>query len=277
MISLAKRAAVAIATPALIFTVLPEAVSAAVFRLQEATVSEINNAFDADALTSEALIQLYLNRIETYPKTLAEIIEVAEQDDFFETYSTRLDLFRVEQESVPLTDPDYIDALTNGRALIRNSALSLLESNNLDALIYPTSGCPASPLPGLEDPAYICESGPFPSNIANISGFPDVQVPAGFTSDQLPVSLSFFGKAYSEPTLLGLAYAFEQTTQARMSPLLFPALPGEEIEYESVPEPGMIPALAILGTGVLGIRLVNRRRQFAKATLQQFKLIEAGE
>lgn len=209
----------------------------------------------------KAQIPDYLATIgEEYPKTLAEIIEVAEQDDFFETYPTRLDLFRVEQESVPLTDPDYIDALTNGQTLIRNSALSLLESNNLDALIYPTSGCPASPLPGLEDPTYICEPGSSPTNIANISGFPDVQVPAGFTSEQLPVSLSFFGKAYSEPTLIGLAYAFEQATQVRMSPSLFPALPGEVIEYESVPEPGMVPALAILGTSALGIRFVKRRR-----------------
>ncbi|MGB3292357.1 MAG: amidase family protein [Phormidesmis sp.] len=207
---------------------------------------------------------------EEYPKDLAEIIEVAEQDDFFETYSTRLDLFRLEQESVPLTDPDYIDALTNGRALIRNSALSLLESNNLDALIYPTSGCPAGPMPGLEDSTYICEPGPSPTNIANISGFPDVQVPAGFTSDELPVSLSFFGQAYSEPTLLGLAYAYEQATNFRMPPALFPALPGETIEYESVPEPGMIPALGVLGAGVLGLRFAKRRRsQVAIASTNQ--------
>ncbi|MBE9078956.1 amidase [Romeria aff. gracilis LEGE 07310] len=209
----------------------------------------------------KAQIPDYLATIgDEYPKTLAEIIEVAEQDDFFETYSTRLDLFRVEQDSVPLTDPDYIDALTNGRALVRNSALNLLERNNLDALIYPTSGCPASPLPGLEDPTYICEPGPSPTNIANISGFPDVQVPAGFTSDELPVSLSFFGKAYSEPTLLGLAYAFEQATQVRMPPLLFPALAGEVIEYEPVPEPGAAAALIGLGTVLVGFKFTKRRQ-----------------
>lgn len=215
----------------------------------------------------KAQIPDYLATIgEEYPKNLAEIIEVAEQDDFFETYPTRLDLFRVEQGSVPLTDPDYNDALTNGRALIRNSALSLLESNNLDALIYPTSGCPASPLPELEDPTYICEPGSSPTNIANISGFPDVQVPAGFTSDELPVSLSFFGKAYSEPTLLGLAYAYEQATQARMPPSLFPALLGEEIEYEPVPEPGMVPTLVVLGASALGLKFVKRRRHRGAST-----------
>lgn len=200
---------------------------------------------------------------EEYPKTLAEIIEVAEKDDFFETYPTRLDLFRREEASVPLTDPDYIDALTNGRNLVRNSTLNLLESNRLDALIYPTSGCPASPLPGLEDSTYLCESGPSPTDIANISGFPDIQVPSGFTSDGLPVSLSFLGSAYSEPTLIGLAYAFEQATNARMSPSLFPALPGEEIEYEQVPEPGMAATLVALGVSTVGMRILKRRRQGA--------------
>lgn len=56
MVSFAKSAAIAVAAPALICTVLSEAVNAAVFRLQEATVSDINKAFNADALTSETLI-----------------------------------------------------------------------------------------------------------------------------------------------------------------------------------------------------------------------------
>ncbi|KPQ32238.1 MAG: amidase [Phormidesmis priestleyi Ana] len=206
----------------------------------------------------KAQIPDYLVTIgEEYPKTLAEIIEIVEKDDFFETYPTRLDLLRREEASVPLTDPDYIDALTNGRDLIRNSTLNLLESNRLDALIYPTSGCPASPLPGLEDATYLCESGPSPTDIANISGFPDIQVPSGFTSDGLPVSLSFLGNAYSEPTLIGLAYAFEQATNVRMAPSLFPALAGEEIEYESIPEPGMAATLVLLGVSAVGMKVVH--------------------
>ena len=198
---------------------------------------------------------------EGYPKNLEEIIALAEQDDFFKEYPGRLNLFRNEQASVPLTDPDYIDAATNGRALITNAVLGLLDGNGLDALLYPTSGCPAAPLPGITDPTYICESGPSPTNYANISGFPDVQVPAGFTSDDLPVTISFFGRAYSEPTLLGYAYAFEQATKARRPPDLFPALSGEEIEYETVPEPGMIPALAVLGISAFGVKVIKRGKK----------------
>jgi len=198
---------------------------------------------------------------DQYPKDLDDIIALAEKDDFFKQYPTRLNLFKNEQASASITDPDYIDAFTNGRALVRNAALDLLNGNSLDALIYPTSGCPASPLPGITDPTFVCNPGISPTNIANISGFPDIQVPAGFTSDDLPVTISFFGRAYSEPALLGYAYAFEQATKARRPPDLFPALSGEEIEYETVPEPGMIPALAVLGISAFGVKVIKRGKK----------------
>ena len=200
----------------------------------------------------------YLATLEPqYPDNLAEIIDRAETIDFFETYPDRLELFRDEQASVPLTDPDYLDALTNGRALVRNATLDLFNSNDLDALLYPTSGCPASPLPNLEDPTFVCESGSSASNIANLTGFPDIQVPAGFTSEGLPVTVSFLGEAYSEPELLGFAYDYEQATQLRAPSPLVPPLPGEVIEYETVPEPNPISGLLLLGLSSLGIRLAN--------------------
>src|SRR5690606_15403554 len=59
--------------------------------------------------------------------------------------------------------------------------------------------------------------------------FPDLIVPAGFTSDRLPVGISFFGRPFSEPTLLGLGYAFEQATRARRDPAHTPPLPGERV------------------------------------------------
>ena len=70
---------------------------------------------------------------------------------------------------------------------------------------------------------------PSATNIANLTGFPDLIVPAGFTSDRLPVDISFFGPAFSEPKLLALGYAFEQATKARRRPVNTPLLPGETI------------------------------------------------
>jgi amidase len=67
------------------------------------------------------------------------------------------------------------------------------------------------------------------TNIANLTGFPDLIVPAGFTGDNLPVGLSFFGPAFSEPRLLALGYSFEQATRARRRPVHAPARPGESI------------------------------------------------
>ena len=67
------------------------------------------------------------------------------------------------------------------------------------------------------------------ANLANLTGFPDLIVPAGFTGDDLPVGLSFFGPAFSEPKLLALGYSFEQATRARRLPVHTPRLQDETI------------------------------------------------
>jgi amidase len=71
------------------------------------------------------------------------------------------------------------------------------------------------------------------TNIANLTGFPDLIVPAGFTGDNLPVGISFFGLAFSEQKLLSLGYSFEQATRARRRSVHAPALEGDSI---SVPQ-----------------------------------------
>ena len=66
-------------------------------------------------------------------------------------------------------------------------------------------------------------------NIANLTGFPDLIVPAGFSDTRLPVGISFLGAAWSEPKLIALGYSFEQLTRARRRPVHTPALPGEAV------------------------------------------------
>jgi amidase len=67
------------------------------------------------------------------------------------------------------------------------------------------------------------------ATLANLTGFPDLIVPAGFSGDDLPVALSFLGPAFSEARLLALGYSFEQATHARRLPVHTPRLPGETI------------------------------------------------
>jgi amidase len=67
------------------------------------------------------------------------------------------------------------------------------------------------------------------TNLANLTGFPDLIVPAGFTGKALPVGISFFGPAFSEQKLLSLGYSFEQATHARRRPVNTPPLEGESI------------------------------------------------
>jgi amidase len=70
------------------------------------------------------------------------------------------------------------------------------------------------------------------SSLCNLSGWPDLVVPAGFTKNpSLPVTLSFIGPAFSEARLLALGFGFEQASHARRLPATTPQLPGEKFEY----------------------------------------------
>lgn len=119
-------------------------------------------------------------------------------------------------------------------------AMNRLDSdpdNDLDALLYPTNIFP----PGLISP-----SSPLGSNsrLSPFSGFPALSVPAGFTTDGLPVGLELLGTAFSEPTLIGLAYSYEQASMNRRPSSVVPPLDGEVI---TVPEPGSWASIAAIG------------------------------
>jgi amidase len=114
-----------------------------------------------------------------------------------------------------LDDPAYRKALEACGAA-RRELEGLLERERLDALVAPTDG-PA----WLTDLVNGDHYGPSSSTFAAVAGTPHVTVPAG-AYHGLPVGLSFLGRAWSEPRLLALAYAFEQAAKARRPPT-FPA------------------------------------------------------
>ena len=101
-----------------------------------------------------------------------------------------------------------------------------MDSRDLDAILYPTQ--PRRPTRLNLDPTPSRnERRPSPIRYANLTGFPDLVVPAGFTGNRLPVGISFLGRAFSEARLLALGYAFEQLTRARRLPIHTPSGTGE--------------------------------------------------
>ena len=176
-------------------------------------------------------IGTYLSTLKPgYPRTLADLIALSEN---FKPKAGQLSnpsrwaQFKTEQAGYDLDDPIYLSAKAHGPALITGHLEGLLYKYGLDAFIYPTNPVPAQRL----DIDYSAPRPASATSIANITGFPDVIVPAGITSAKLPVTLSFMGSSYSEPRLLALAYAFEQATHARVNPATTPALKGEKIAY----------------------------------------------
>jgi amidase len=167
-----------------------------------------------------------------YPKTLDQLIERAKQvnslrDDGGGPNPTRWMLFTREAASGSIDDYRYKAVHDHGLAMTRAIVEGIIATEKLDAIVYPTSSRrPALTSAPPDTPGGGRENG---NNLANLTGFPDLIVPAGFTGDRLPVGLSFFGPAFSEPKLLALGYAFEQATRARRRPVTTPALSGESI------------------------------------------------
>jgi amidase len=194
-----------------------------------------DSLFDAIRLPEFApnLAQYLASLGPAYPKSLNELIERARTLTAGVGPSGvpnpgRWAQFEREAASGPLTDYRYESARVHGLGLVQSVVTGLMATHQLDAVVYPTAIRRAALVAGHSaDP-----TGPAPgsaANIANLSGLPDLVVPAGLTGDRLPVCLSFLGPAFSEARLLSLGYAFEQATRARRQPVHAPALPGDAI------------------------------------------------
>ncbi len=122
--------------------------------------------------------------------------------------------FMRAQSKGPLTEKAYLDALANNQKFSREEGIDrVLKEHKLDALVAPT-GAPA----WLTDFVRGDNSGASFSSPAAVAGYPHITVPAGFVQG-LPVGISFVGTAWSEPTLLAIAYAYESASKARRAPM----------------------------------------------------------
>jgi amidase len=156
--------------------------------------------------------------------SLREIIDFNERNREKEMPFFGQDLFVKAEAKGPLTDKPYLDALEKNHRLTRSEGIdAVMEANRLDALIAPTGG-PAW-LTDLVDGDHDLGGS---SSLAAVAGYPNINVPAGFVFG-LPVGIAFFGRAYSELTLIKLAYAFEQATKVRQPPTFLPSLKCEPL------------------------------------------------
>jgi amidase len=150
-------------------------------------------------------------------KSLKEIIDFNEQYRDREMPYFGQDLFIKAQAKGPLTDKAYRDALAKDQRMSRKEGIDfVMDKNKLDAMIAPTGG-PAWPTDWVNGDHF---TGGY-STASAVAGYPHITVPAGYVFG-LPVGISFFGRAWSEPTLIKFAYAFEQATKARRPPQFLP-------------------------------------------------------
>jgi amidase len=146
-------------------------------------------------------------------RTLKEIIDFNERNRQKEMPYFGQDLFLKAEAKGPLTEKAYLDALEKNHQLARTEGIdATMDKHHLDAIVAPTGG-PAW-ITDLVNGDHVAGGS---SNAAAVAGYPNINVTAGFIS-ALPVGISFFGRAWSEPTLIRLAFAFEQTVKARHSP-----------------------------------------------------------
>ena len=163
----------------------------------------------------KADLNAYLARpgLSAQVKTLKDIIEFNEKNREKEMPYFGQDFFLKAEEKGPLSSKEYVEALEKNHQLARKEGIdATMEKHNLDALVGPTGG-PAW-LTDLVDGDHF---GGGSSGAAAVAGYPNITVPAGFVFG-MPVGISFFGRAWSEPVLIRLAYAFEQATKVRKPP-----------------------------------------------------------
>jgi len=195
----------------------------AYLKSQGVEIIELEKLYDDEAedLSFQVMLYEYKDGLNKYfaslgpnapVKSLEEVIEFNKRDSIELKYFGQ-DLMEMAQAKGDLNTPEYKDALKKMHQLVRQQGIDkVMDQNELDAIIAPT-GAPAWKTDHVNGDAYHVGS----SSPAAIAGYPNITVPMGFI-EGLPVGISFFGKAWSEPELLEIAYSYEQGTKHRKAP-----------------------------------------------------------
>ena len=167
----------------------------------------------------KADLNAYLAKLnpEVPYRTLKQLIEFNEQNRDKEMPYFGQETFIRAEEKGPLTEKAYLEAVEKNHRLAGTEGIdAVMDEHKLDAIIGPTGG-----------PAWLTDLiagdhfGGGSSSAAAVAGYPNITLPAGFIFG-MPVGISFFGKAWTEPKLIRITYAFEQATKHRRAPKFLP-------------------------------------------------------
>lgn len=197
-----------------------------------AELVEIKNAPPGEremgAAEFTVLLAEFKDGLNSYLASTPEAVKTRTLDDLiaFDTNTPaemeffNQDIFEQAAKAPAITDKAYLDAKATAARLAGKEGIDkLLADNNVVALVAPTGG-PAWTTDLITGDHFLGSA----SSPAAVSGYPHITVPMGAVRD-VPVGLSFFGPAWSEETLIGLAYAYEQVSKARVTPAFRPHSP----------------------------------------------------
>jgi len=201
-------------------------------RSQGAEVIEIDRIYDKEAgsLSFQVLLWEFKDGLNKYfaslgenapVKTVEELIAFNNNDSIELLYYDQ-ELLLEAQKKGSVESKEFLDIVEKMNRLVREEGIDkVMTENRLDAFIAPT-GSPAWKTDLINGDTYTVSS----SSPAAVSGYPNITVPMGFV-EGLPVGISFFGRAWSEPLLLEIAYAYETGTRHRKPPSFIPVWPPE--------------------------------------------------
>jgi amidase len=195
-----------------------------VLKKAEATVVEVNlptlrefgdAEFEVLLYEFKAGLNKYLADRGGKYRTLQDLIEFNQANKDKEMPYFGQDIFIKAQQKGDLEEREYRLALLQSKVLTQERGIdAIIDKEKLDALIAPSNAQSwMIDLINGDSPTNYVSSSSMPA----VSGYPNITVPAGFISE-MPIGLSFWGKAFTEEKLIKLAYAFEQTTNARRKP-----------------------------------------------------------
>lgn len=159
-------------------------------------------------------LEKYLAGRGSRHKTFDDLIRFNNDNAAREMPYFKQEIFEQSAKLGPLTSKEYRDARALCLKHTRDDIDELMNKHKLDAIVAPSN----APTWMIDSVNGDCGSNYISSSsLAAVAGYPSITVPAGFLRE-LPIGISYFGRAYSEGTLIRLAYAFEQMTKARRKP-----------------------------------------------------------